>query len=109
MSAIQADLARFAGCNAQVLGVSTDSIFSHQAFQKELGGLSFPLASDRWPYAAVAQAYGLFPPSKHTIPFVNDRAVFIVDAEGKIAWSKIYELKDQPANADLLGVLRTLA
>ncbi len=56
----------------------------------------------------MAQSYGLFPPSKHTIPFVNDRAVFIVDAEGKIAWSKIYELKDQPANADLLGVLRTL-
>ncbi len=108
MAAIQKDLARFAATNAQVLGVSTDSIFSHQAFQKELGGLSFPLASDRWPYAAVAQSYGIFPPARHTIPFVNDRAVFIVDTEGKIAWSKVYELKDQPSNADLLGILRTL-
>jgi peroxiredoxin len=108
LSAIQADLAKFAGSNAQVVGVSTDSIPCHQAFQKELGGLSFPLASDRWPYAAVAQSYGLFPPTKHPVPFLNDRAVVIVDAEGKIAWTQIYELGQQPANADLLGVLRTL-
>jgi peroxiredoxin len=99
---------RFAGFNAQVVGVSTDSIFSHQAFQKELGGLTFPLASDRWPYAAVAQAYGVFPPTKHQLPFVNDRAVFVVDKNGKIAWSKVYELGVQPENADILGVLRTL-
>lgn len=91
------------------MGVSTDSVFSHQAFQKELGGLSFPLASDRWPYAAVAHAYGVFPPSKHQLPFVNDRAVFVVDKRGKIAWSKVYELKEQPENADILGILRTLA
>jgi peroxiredoxin len=109
LSAIQRDLARIAGYNAQVVGVSTDSIFSHQAFQKELGGLSFPLVADRWPYAAVAQAYGVFPPSKHQLPFVNDRAVFVVDKEGKIAWLRVYELGEQPENADILGVLRTLA
>jgi peroxiredoxin len=90
------------------VGVSTDSIFSHQAFQKALGGLSFPLASDRWPYAAVAQSYGLFPPSRHQLPFVNDRAVFVVDKRGKVAWSKVYELGVQPENADILGILRTL-
>ncbi len=94
--------------NAQVVGVSTDSIFSHQAFQKELGGLSYPLLADRWPYAAVAQAYGVFPPGKHQLPFVNDRAVFIVDKEGKIAWSQVYELGVQPVNGEILEVLRTL-
>lgn len=90
------------------MGVSTDSVFSHQAFQKELGGLSFPLASDRWPYAEVAKAYGVFPPSKHPIPFVNDRAVFIVDKNGKVAWSKVYELKEQPDNKEILDELRKL-
>lgn len=108
MSAIQADLAKFAGSNAQVVGVNTDTVFSHIAFQKSLGGLSFPLTSDRWPYAKTAEAYGLFPPTKHDFAFVNDRAVFIVDKDGKIAWSKVYELGRQPDNAEILDALRKL-
>jgi alkyl hydroperoxide reductase subunit AhpC len=87
------------------VGVNTDSVFSHIAFQKSLGGLKYPLAADRWPYAATAQAYGIFPPSKHEIPFVNDRAIFVVDKDGKIAWSKVYELRQLP---DLDEVLDTL-
>ena len=91
------------------MGVSTDTVFSHIAFQKSLGGLRFPLASDRWPYAKTAADYGLFPPTRHQIPFVNDRAVFLVDAQGKIAWMKIYELRQQPDNAEILEALKKLA
>jgi len=91
------------------VGVNTDTVFSHVAFQKHIGGLKYPLATDRWPYAQTAQAYGIFPPTKHQIPFINDRAVFIVDQHGKIAWSKIYELKQQPDNAEILGALKKLA
>src|SRR5215831_17674599 len=58
MSVMQASLPKFAEANAQIVGVTTDSIFAHRAFQKSLGGLSFPLASDRWPYAETAKAYG---------------------------------------------------
>lgn len=90
------------------MGVSTDTVFCHRAFQKELGGLSFPLAADRWPYAETAKAYGIFPPSKHQIPFVNDRAVFLVDKNGKIAWSKVYELKEVPDKSEMLAALRKL-
>jgi len=88
--------------------VNTDSVPSHGAYQKHLGGLSFPLASDRWPYAATAQAYGLFPPGKHAVPFINDRAVFIVDKTGKVAWRKIYELKQVPDVKEILAELRKL-
>ncbi len=91
------------------MGVNTDSVFSHIAFQKHLGGLKYPLATDRWPYAKTAEAYGIFPPTRHQIPFVNDRAIFIVDKQGKIAWSKIYELKQQPDNAEILEALKKLA
>jgi len=94
--------------NAQVVGVNTDTVFSHIAFQKSLGGLNFPLASDRWPYAQTAKAYGVFPASKHQFAFVNDRAVFVVDKDGQIAWLKVYELKQAPNNAEILDVLRTL-
>ncbi len=108
MSAIQADLGRFADLNAQVVGVCTDTVFSHIAFQKSLGGLQFPLASDRWPYAKTAADYGIFPPTKHQVPFVNDRAVFIVDKQGKIAWMRIYELRQQPEILKILEALKNL-
>ncbi len=87
------------------MGVNTDTVFSHIAFQKSLGGLSYPLATDRWPYAKTAEAYGIFPASKHQIPFVNDRAVFIVDKNGKVAWSKVYELKQVPDIGEILNAL----
>ncbi len=90
------------------MGVNTDTVFSHIAFQKSLGGLKFALASDRWPYAQTAKAYGIFPASKHQIAFSNDRAVFIVDKNGEIRWAKVYELKQQPDNAEILDALRKI-
>lgn len=90
------------------MGVCTDTVFCHIAFQKSLGGLRFPLATDRWPYAGTAATYGIFPPTKHPVPFINDRAVFIVDKDGKIAWMKIYELRQQPENREILEALSKL-
>jgi peroxiredoxin len=109
MSVMQANLAQFTGLNAQVVGINTDTIFTHKAFQKSLGGLSFPLAIDRWPYAETAKAYGVFPAVKHEFGGVNDRAVFVVDKEGKIAWSKTYELRQLPDVNEILAAVRPLA
>ena len=109
MSVMQASLGRFADSNAQVVGVSTDSIFCHKAFQKSLGGLSFPLASDRWPYAETAKAYGIFPASKHQFGGTSDRAVFIVDQRGKIGWAKVYELGEMPDVGEILSAVQKLA
>jgi len=108
LSALQANLAKFAGLHAQVVGVNTDTVFSHKAFQKSLGGLKFPLAADRWPYAKTAEAYGIFPASKHEFGGVNDRAVFIVDKQGRIAWSKVYELRQAPDVGEILDELKKL-
>jgi len=108
MSVMQANLAQFTGLNAQVVGINTDTIFTHKAFQKSLGGLSFPLASDRWPYAEAATAYGIFPAVKHQFGGVNDRAVFVLDKEGKIAWSKVYELRQLPEVNEILAAVRPL-
>src|SRR6266480_6230457 len=108
MSVMQANLAQFTGLNAQVVGINTDTIFTHKAFQKSLGGLSFPLASDRWPYAEAATAYGIFPASKHQFGGTSDRAVFIVDQRGKIGWAKVYELGEMPDVGEILGAVQKL-
>jgi peroxiredoxin len=105
----QANLSKFPEHNAVVVGICTDTIFSHIEFQKSLGGLKYPLASDRWPYAEVAKAYGLFPATKHTFGGMNDRAVFIVDKAGKIAWSKVYDIAEAPAFSEILDELKKLA
>jgi len=108
MSAYSTQLSRFAEQNAQVVGISPDSIYSHLAWQeKSLGWQEFPLASDYWPHAGTAQKYGVLregPP----LPGINDRTVFIVDKDGKIVYSRVYELGQEPDNEEALDVLRKL-
>lgn len=105
---LQSDLAKFTAANAEVVGISTDTVFVHSAFQKSLGGLSFPLATDRWPYGDISKAYGVYPPTRHKLGFWNDRAIFIVDKHGKIAWSKIYEIGAVPDIDEVVKAVSTL-
>jgi alkyl hydroperoxide reductase subunit AhpC len=108
MPAYNADLEKFAGYDAQVVGISVDSVFSHVEWQKrDIGLLSYPLCSDFWPHGEVARAFGVLregPP----IPGINERAVFLVDKQGKIAFSKIYDLGQSPPNGEVLEALRRL-
>ena len=108
MPAYDADADKFAGWNAQVVGISVDSIFSHIAWQeKSIGKLNYPLCSDFYPHGRVAKIYGVLregPP----IPGINDRVIFIIDKDGKIVFSKVYELGEQPENEEALEVLKKL-
>lgn len=106
---IQGDLAKFRAANAEVIGISTDTVFVHSGFQKSLGGLAFPLATDRWPYGDIGKAYGVYPPTRHKLPFWNDRAIFIVDKNGKIAWSKVYEIGSLPDIDEVVKAVSTLS
>lgn len=108
MPAYNVDLDKFAGFDAQVVGISVDSIPSHIAWQqKEIGMLKYPLCSDFYPHGEVSKKYGLLregPP----IPGINERAVFVIDKQGKIAWWQQYDLGEQPENEDVFNVLRKL-
>jgi alkyl hydroperoxide reductase subunit AhpC len=108
MPAYDADADKFAGYNAQVVGISVDSIFSHIAWQeKSVGKLKNPLCSDFYPHGEIAKRYGVLregPP----IPGINDRAIFIVDKQGKIVFSKLYDLGEQPENEEAFEVLKKL-
>jgi peroxiredoxin len=69
--------------------------------------LDFPLISDFFPHGQTAKDYGILREGD-PIPGINERAVFIVDKEGKIAFAKVYELGEQPDNEDAFEVLRKL-
>jgi peroxiredoxin len=61
-----------------VLGISVDSVHSHRAFAKELGGITFPLLADFHPKGEATKAYGLWREDKGS----GKRAVVIIDREG---------------------------
>jgi len=108
MPAYNNELDRFAGFDAQVVGMSVDSIPSHMAWQeKSIGTLNYPLGSDFYPHGAVAEKYGIMRLGD-PIPGINERAIFIVDKQGKIAFAKIYDLGEQPDNEDCYEVLKNL-
>jgi peroxiredoxin len=104
MPAYEADLERFAGYDAQVLGISVDSVPCNTAWAKSLGGLSYDLLSDFEPKGEVARAYGAY----RAADGISERALFIVDKEGKIAYKDIHNIADQPDNEDLFDALRNL-
>jgi alkyl hydroperoxide reductase subunit AhpC len=93
---------QFAALDVQVLDISVDSIYSHKAWQKyELGEMHIPMCSDFYPHGKVTEAYGVMrqgPP----LSGISERAVFIVDKRGKIAFAKVYPLDQIPKTDELL-------
>jgi alkyl hydroperoxide reductase subunit AhpC len=104
MPSYEADLKRFEEADTQVLGISVDSIPSHVAWAKSLGGISYPLLADFEPKGTVAQAYGAY----RTGDGITERALFVVDKEGKIAYAEIHDISKQPDNEVIHDVLRKL-
>jgi peroxiredoxin Q/BCP len=67
------------GLDAQLWGISSQGIESHRLFQANRS-LGFPLLADV--DNAVFKAYGLG-------SLLNRRAVFVIDADGKVAWRHV--------------------
>ncbi|MGO9639947.1 MAG: redoxin domain-containing protein [Candidatus Acidiferrales bacterium] len=95
------DLKRFEKLDAQVLGLSVDSVWSHKAFAEKMG-ISYPLLADFQPRGAVAEKFGVFLPEKG----ITGRAIAIINRAGKIAWFKQYDI---PAVPDIEEVATALA
>jgi peroxiredoxin len=104
MPAYEADLERFQGYDAQVLGISVDSVPCNTAWAKSLGNLSYDLLSDFHPKGEVAKAYDAYRAGDG----IAERALFIVDKAGKVAFKDIHNIADQPDNEELFEVLRKL-
>lgn len=107
MAAYNAELAKFAAHDAQVVGISVDSIYSTTAWEKEIGPLDYALAADYWPHGEVAQKFGVFR-EQGEFAGISERAVFVVDKNGTIAFSKVYPIEQLPDAAEIFGVLETL-
>ena len=85
---------------ARILGISVDSLQTHRAFAAD-NRLDFPLLADSDPLGEVARRYGVFDEISRTC----ERALFVLDRTGRIAWNYLSP-RDSNPGAD--GILRAL-
>jgi peroxiredoxin len=90
--------------SAELVGVSVDGVWSHQAFAKDRH-LHFPLLSDFHPKGAVARSYGAYREDEG----VCERALFVIDGNGVIFWSYLSPIGVTPGADGILEALEALS
>jgi len=85
---------------AQLLGISVDGPWCHSAFASARK-LQFPLLADFEPKGAVAKRYGVYREGEG----LSERALFVIDHRGKIAWSYVSPISVNPGADGILEAL----
>jgi len=95
------DMKSFDTLDAEVLGVSVDSVWSHKAYAEKMG-IKYSLLADFQPRGAMAEKYGVFLADKG----ITGRAIVIVNKDGKIAWIKNYDIPVVPDLKEVAAALQ---
>ncbi len=93
----------FAGYNVQLLGISVDGMWCHQAFQ-EARRIQFPLLADFQPRGEVARRYGVYRENDG----ITERALFVIDAAGIVRWSYLSPIGENPGADGIIAALDAL-
>lgn len=96
-------LPEFRRLKAQLVGISVDGVWCHAAFAKDRN-LHFPLLADFEPKGAVARKYGVY---RHE-DGICERALFVIDSRGVIAWSYVSPVGVNPGADGILAALEDL-
>jgi peroxiredoxin len=83
-----------------IYGISVDSVFSHQAFAKELGGLPFDLVGD-FERKMVAD-YGVRRDDVEGYSGLARRTVFVIDGNGTITYTWVTSPEQRQPDYDLV-------
>jgi alkyl hydroperoxide reductase subunit AhpC len=102
MPAFEARIKDFEAAGAQVVGISTDSIYSHEAWARSLGGISYPLLGDI--HREVVKRYGVHWPELNACR----RATFVIDKQGTIRFIEHYGKGELPDPARILSEVKKL-
>jgi peroxiredoxin (alkyl hydroperoxide reductase subunit C) len=98
----------FEGIGAEVIGVSTDSVFSHRAWLQTtrdkggVEGLRYPLASDQT--KDVSRAYGVLIENQG----IALRGLFVIDPEGTLRYAVVHDLNVGRSAEETLRVIQAL-
>lgn len=96
-------LPEFQKYGAEVAGISVDGAWCHAAFARH-NSIHFPLLSDFEPKGAVARSYGAYREGEG----VCERALFVLDPEGKVFWSYLSPIAVNPGAEGILQALEDM-
>src|SRR6202789_2096829 len=96
-------LPEFHKFGATILGISVDGVWCHRAFA-DARKLRFPLLADFELKGDVARRYGAYRQAEG----VCERALFVIDKDGKIAWSYCSPVAVNPGADGILEALEKL-
>jgi peroxiredoxin len=96
-------LPEFQKYGAELVGISVDGVWCHAAFA-EARHLHFPLAADFEPKGEIAKSYGAYREEDG----VTERALFVIDRSGVIAWSYCSPIAINPGAEGILEALEAL-
>jgi thioredoxin-dependent peroxiredoxin len=100
MCSVRDHWSEYQATGAEVVGISTDTVESHEKFA-EKHSLPLRLLSD--PDGEVSAQYGM----KSWLPGRSARGVVVIDKDGKIAYSKVQPLSlFRPADEDVLAAIK---
>ena len=102
MPAFDKRVSDFEKANTQVLGISTDSPFSHENWAKAVGISNYPLLSDI--HRTVAKDYGVYWADWNA----NSRVTFIIDPTGKVRFVERYGKGELPEPDKILAEIAKL-
>lgn len=89
LCAVRDDITRYQQAEAEILGVSVDSLYALGKFREEQG-LNFPLLSDF--NKTTSRAYGaIYDHFGYDMEGVSKRAAFLIDKEGIIRYAEVLE------------------
>ena len=93
----------FQKLDADLVGISVDSAFCHQAF-KDDRGFKMSLLEDFEPKGAVAKQYGVYDEKDG----FSERALFVIDAGGVIRYSFVSPMDINPGASEILKTLKQI-
>lgn len=94
--------ADFRAEDAEILGISVDSVETHREWIKELGGLEYPLLGDA--EKQVSRAYGVLDETEG----VCQRATFLIDPAGTVGYVVMSHMNVGRSVEETLRVLKAL-
>jgi len=101
MQALEKNRKVFEKAGAVAVGLSVDSVPSKAAWAKSLKISKTSLLADFWPHGKVAAALGLFRKEGF-----SERANILVDEKGKVAWIKVYPIRELPDIEEVLAAVK---
>ena len=101
MQALEKNVKVFEKAGAVAVGLSVDSVPCKTAWAKSLKIRKTRLLADFWPHGKVAASLGLFRKEGF-----SERANILLDEKGKVAWIKVYPVRELPDIREVLAAVK---